>query len=161
MKLISYTALLVLLGCATPKPAVFGPVPPPLPPRPIRKVMVLTQSPFSVTLAWTAADSTVDGYNVYQGHLPGAYTNVTRAGLTNRLTMDTSAGETSYFTITSTSEGLESDYSNEIGYTSADVEVQTRIVTTQWSTNMINWVDVRRDTNIVSGSSGFWRLKIE
>jgi len=35
------------------------------------------------------------------------------------------------------------------------------VLVSQWSTNMVDWQEVRRETNAINGNLGFWRLKIE
>lgn len=71
----------------------------------------------SVVLAWDAsADTNVVGYRVYFGGASGDYTNSANVGnVTNATFNNLPDGSTYYFAAASyTSQGFESDYSNEI-----------------------------------------------
>jgi hypothetical protein len=74
----------------------------------------------SVTLAWDPSSSSgIAAYRLYQGGASRTYTNVIAAG--NATTATTSKlvnGSTYFFTVTAVdTNGLESDFSNEITYT--------------------------------------------
>ena len=81
-----------------------------------------TNPPPSVTLAWDQSPSStnyvVGSYNLYYGAASGVYTNrVSVLGVTNTTNMVTNLvrGVTYYFAATAvTTNGLESDYSNEV-----------------------------------------------
>lgn len=72
-----------------------------------------------VTLTWTASVSTVIGYNVYvSGTTGGPYFPI---GFTTTLQFsdrDATAGNTYFYVVTAVdSNGIESDYSNEVAVT--------------------------------------------
>ena len=74
----------------------------------------------SVTLAWNPSpDVSVVGYNVHYGATSGTYTNTVDAGTaTNRTIPGLIEGRTYYFAATAyNTTGLESAFSNEMGYT--------------------------------------------
>jgi hypothetical protein len=74
----------------------------------------------SVTLAWDPSpDTNVAGYNVYYGPSSGNYTNIVSPGNTTNVTVSgLMVGANYYFVATALStDGLESDPSNEINYT--------------------------------------------
>ena len=73
----------------------------------------------SVTLAWDRSpDPTVTGYYLYYGGRSGTYTNRLSAGSTSNTVPNLTSGVTYYFVVTAyTAAGLESDPSNEVGYT--------------------------------------------
>jgi len=74
----------------------------------------------SVTLAWNPSpDPSVVSYKVYYGVASHTYTQVVDAGKSTNATLSgLVAGVTYYFAVTAyNSLGLESSYSNEVGYT--------------------------------------------
>src|SRR5437867_4474089 len=74
----------------------------------------------SVTLVWNASPGTnIAGYNVYYGVASRTYTNKVNVGnATNATVSGLIEGTTYYFAVTAyDSNGLESDYSNEMSYT--------------------------------------------
>jgi sulfur relay (sulfurtransferase) complex TusBCD TusD component (DsrE family) len=74
----------------------------------------------SVTLAWDASTSTnIAGYRVYYGPASRTYTNTLTVGNATSTTISNLiAGATYYFTATTyDTDNLESDFSNEVGYT--------------------------------------------
>ena len=74
----------------------------------------------SVTLAWDPSASTnIAGYKVYYGPASGTYTNTLTVGnATNTTISNLITGATYYFTATAyDTANLESDFSNEVGYT--------------------------------------------
>ena len=74
----------------------------------------------SVTLAWDPSTSTnIAGYKVYYGPASRTYTNTLTVGnATNTTISNLITGATYYFTATAyDTANLESDFSNEVGYT--------------------------------------------
>lgn len=94
----------------------------------------------SVTLAWDpSADGRVSGYKVYWGAGSRTYTNsVTTAGLTNTqaVVAGLARGVTYFFAATCfTTNGLESDFSLEVSYTTSVLPgppYGVRVSTRQW-----------------------------
>lgn len=73
----------------------------------------------SVRLAWgPSPDSTVAGYNIYYGPASRTYTNIVSFGkVTNATVSGLIEGGMYFFTATAyDGTGLESDFSNEVGY---------------------------------------------
>lgn len=82
--------------------------------------------PASIQLAWDASSSPdVGSYNVYYGVGSGQYTNkVTSVGTNLTVTITLLRGASYYFAATAVStNGLESDFSNEINYRPANKPV--------------------------------------
>jgi hypothetical protein len=82
--------------------------------------LVPTNPPAYVVLGWDASpDPSVNGYRVYYGVGSRQYTNMVIVGNTNTATVQNLVrGQKYYFAATATtSDGLESDFSNEIDYT--------------------------------------------
>ncbi len=76
-----------------------------------------------VTLAWDeSADSGVAGYMLYYGNQSGDYTAAADAGDLTRYTVSgLEQGASYYFAVTAyTAEGVESDFSNEVSYSSPE-----------------------------------------
>ena len=74
----------------------------------------------SVTLAWDPSSGTnIAGYKLYYGGSSGTYTNTLTIGnSTNATVSNLVSGATYYFAATAVdTNGLESAYSNEVGYT--------------------------------------------
>ena len=70
-------------------------------------------------------------------------------------------GHTYYFTVVAYSSfGDEAPPSNEVNWTVTG-EQRTVILTTLWSSNMVDWAEIRRETNTIQGDIGFWRLRID
>jgi hypothetical protein len=110
-------------------------------------------------LAWKPSPSNgVSHYEMLSGFAPRTYsiTNATVGPVTN-ITLKANSVSTYYTVVTIGINGLESDFSNEVVWP----EPRTNVVIQQWSSNMVDWVEVRRDTNTTIGDAGFWRLKIE
>lgn len=83
------------------------------------KLALLVFGACSVLLAWEPSpDSTVAGYNIYYGPASRTYTNIISFGdVTNATVNGLIAGGMYFFTATAyDGAGLESDYSNEVGY---------------------------------------------
>lgn len=122
---------LLLVGCSSTHPTPTGTMPP-LPsnqkatskagaagPKVLPKKM-LSGGP-SVTLAWDPSPSVeVSGYNVYQGGASRTYTNVVDVGPALTVTFTNFArGTTLFYAATAyATNGLESDFSAEVSYTS-------------------------------------------
>lgn len=72
----------------------------------------------SVTLAWDASPSpSVTGYYIYYGPGSRSYTNKVYSGCCSCVVSNLTGGVTYYFAATaSDTNGLESDYSNEVSY---------------------------------------------
>ncbi len=71
----------------------------------------------SVVLAWNPA-AWADSYNVYYGQTSGDYTDIVSAGDTNEVTIGgLDPNTTYYFAVTTIVGGLESDFSDEITFT--------------------------------------------
>lgn len=105
-----------------------------------------------VTLAWNPSpDTNVVGYNLYIGSASRTYTRIENCGnVTNFTVTNLVSGERYYFTATAyTISGVESDYSNEVGYTvkPSPPFLKTPYVTLSWggpytietSTNLLTW----------------------
>src|SRR5208283_5334287 len=78
--------------------------------------------PQQATLTWDSSPSVgVTGYSIYYGVSTGTYTNLVAVGLgTNGVVSGLVPGTTYYFAVTAhTAAGLESDYSNEVGWQSS------------------------------------------
>ncbi len=155
-KLLPVLLLLVLVGCSSP------PVPaqkhfamvPPMPAGETRTNKV-------IGFAWSHPHpATVEFYRLYYGPAPRSYTNFVVCLDTNTTFL---ADMTSphYFTVTANATNLESDYCNEVIFPMEIVPRTNVVLISQWSTNMIDWQDVRRETNVINGNLGFWRLRIE
>ena len=74
----------------------------------------------SLTLAWDGSpDSSIAGYRLYEGVVSRTYTNVIDVGNATTATVSNLiAGVTYYFAVTAyDTNGLESDYSDEVSYT--------------------------------------------
>lgn len=78
----------------------------------------------SVTLAWDAPVGTnvIVGYNLYYGSATKNYTNIVSVGKTNQTTITLARGKTYFFAVTDIdTNGLESDYSSEIFYSTKTI----------------------------------------
>lgn len=87
----------------------------------------------SVTLAWSASPSSgLAGYRLYSGGATRSYTNVVTMPLVTTATLTNFVrGSTYYFSVTCyTTNGLESDYSNEAVWTSPALPVAPSITIT-------------------------------
>lgn len=149
----------LLCGCTagraplTPPPIPNAPAPPPKPAKSGAKSLG------NIVLAWKPSPSNgVSHYEMLSGFAPRTYsiTNVTVGPVTN-MTLKANSVPTYYTVVAVSSYGDMSDFSNEVVWP----EPRTNVVIQQWSSNMVNWVEVRRDTNTAIGDAGFWRLKIE
>jgi hypothetical protein len=96
------------------------------------------------------------------GLASGQTTNRLDSGnVTNLFLGDLVPGYTYFFTVVAySSYGDEAPPSNEVNWTATE-EKKAATVISQWSSNMVDWIEVRRDTNTLTGDAGFWRLKIE
>jgi hypothetical protein len=86
----------------------------------------------TVTLAWDQSTGTnIAGYKVYYGAASGNYTNsLTVGNATTASVSNLVAGATYYFAATAyDSSNLESDFSNEVGYTNAAAAPPTIVLT--------------------------------
>lgn len=163
-----------LCGCTAGKAPV---VTPPIPKAPVRATklparsmakslwkdpVIVTNNPM-VHLGWKPSPSVgVSGYYLCWGLASGQATNRLDSGnVTNLFLGDLVSGYTYYFTVVAySSYGDEAPPSNEVNWTEAEKK-RAVTVATQWSSNMVDWIEVRRDTNYLDGTVGFWRLKIE
>jgi hypothetical protein len=104
---------------------------------------------------------TVDFYRLYYGAASRSYTNFALALGTN-LMFEVKTNAAYYYTVTAnTTNGLESDYSNELVFP-RHLEPRTNVViVTMWSTNGTDWVDLKRETNSINGAMGLWKLRVE
>jgi len=83
-------------------------------------VGVLTAGQTTATLRWNPSPSeSVSGYRVYFGAESGGYTNTTDVGNSTEISIPgLEIGVTYYFVVSAyDATGVESDYSNEVGYT--------------------------------------------
>lgn len=156
LKLIAVAALMVLVGCSSPPVTAqkhFAMVPP------MAAGEVRTNK--IIGFQWNHPHpETIEHYKLYYGPSPRHYTNFVVALSTNTtFTADLTALH--YFTITANAGAQESDWSNEVGYPPWMIPRTNAVLVSQWSTNMLDWQDVRRETNAINGNLGFWRLKIE
>lgn len=155
-KFLPCLLLAFLVGCSVTPVTKSGP------PVPIRKSMVSPPEDKLVTFFWNHPDQTnVDFYALYYGPNSRAYTNKWIALGTN-LTTTVTLKTAMYYTVTANkTNGLESDFSNELIYP-RHLEPRTNVVVvTMWSTNGTDWIDLKRETNAVSGSMGLWKLRVE
>ena len=86
----------------------------------------------SVTLTWDPSTSTnVVGYKIYYGPASRTYTNALNVGnATSTIISNLITGATYYFTATVyDTDNLESDFSNEVGYTNTDLASPTIALT--------------------------------
>jgi hypothetical protein len=124
--------------------------------------VIVTNNPM-VHLGWKPSPSAgVSGYYMCWGLESGRTTNRLDSGnVTNVFLGSLNPGYTYYFTVVAYSAyGDEAPPSNEVNWTVT--EEKKKIVTvTQWSSNLVDWIEVRRSTNDLTGEAGFWRLKIE
>ena len=105
----------------------------------------------SVTLAWDASpDASVTGYRVYYGGASGVYTNSASVGnVTTATFSNLPDGATFYFAAVGfTSEGVESDFSNETTHTVAAAGTTNQLPTI----NAINNVSINEDPGAQSVS---------
>jgi len=156
----SLEPLLVLVGCSTtPRLLQTPPLPPPLPPRPALAEEVLVPS---ITFAWDASPSPgIEGYFLYYGPASRTYTNRWAVGNVTQATIPRPPG-TNYYTVTAgDTNGLESDYSNEVSF----AEPTTIVVRLQSATNAAGpWQTLSPPAVVLTNASaqplGFWRLLI-
>ena len=87
--------------------------------------ITITNPPASVTLAWDAStDPAVTAYRVYWGVATRFYTNVVQVSGTTATVPNLVRGVKYYFAATCVAtNGLESDFSNEINYTTLRLPV--------------------------------------
>jgi hypothetical protein len=104
---------------------------------------------------------TVDFYRLYYGAASRSYTNFALALGTN-LMFEAKTNAAYYYTVTANkTNGLESDFSNELVYP-RHLEPRTNVViVTMWSTNGTDWIDLKRETNSINGVMGLWKLRVE
>lgn len=156
MKLFYCLLIVFLVGCTAPAPRTTAKMPPPIP-----KAMVVPTDR-QVMFAWNHPDpNTVDFYALYYGPHSRAYTNKWLALSTNLVTTVT-LKSAMYYTVTANkTNGLESDFSNELIYP-RHLEPRTNVtIITMWSTNGVDWIDLKRETNAVPGFIGLWKLRVE
>jgi hypothetical protein len=97
----------------------------------------------TVTFAWDASPSTVARYRLHQGLAPRTYTNSVDCGLLLSNTIPVSRNVTNYFAVTAyTTNGLESDYSNEIMLAPPSIIPVYGLLFIQGSTDLTAWVDL-------------------
>lgn len=168
----SLIALLVLLaGCQLPQMAPNKQTkPPPLPKPPAMAVAkslwedpVITTNKPMVHLGWKPSPSAnVSGYFMCWGLASGQTTNRLDTGnVTNVFLGKLMPGYRYYFTVVAYSSfGDEAPPSNEVNWT-VDEMKRTIILTTLWSSNMVDWIEFKKETNTLQGDIGFWRLRIE
>jgi hypothetical protein len=155
LKLIAAAAMLVLAGCSAPAPVQKSAAMIP----PMASGEVVTNK--LIRFGWTHPHpETVEHYKLYYGPSPRNYTNFVTATATNT-TFTADLTSVHYFTVTANAGAQESDWSNEVGYPPWLVPRTNVVLVSQWSTNMVDWQEVRRETNAINGNLGFWRLKIE
>jgi hypothetical protein len=104
---------------------------------------------------------TVDFYKLHWGIASRSYTNFALALGTN-LMFEAKTNAAYYYTVTANqTNGLESDFSNEVVFP-RHLEPRTNVViVTMWSTNGTDWVDLKRETNSINGAMGLWKLRVE
>lgn len=145
--------ILLLAGCSAPVQA--RKCLPMIPP------MAAAAATKEIKFQWSHPQpATVEYYKLHYGPKSGIYTNYVTSTTTNVL-FQADLTSVHYFTVTAHAGGEDSYYSNEVPY---PPELQPRtnvVVVSQWSSNTVDWVEVRRDTNAVNGTMGFWRLRIE
>lgn len=144
--------LALLTGCSAP--VVKGP--PPVPSKSMEKSLTKR-----VQFGWTYTNiNDIDFFKLYYGPKSRAYTNFALALTTNLFFDAELAGK--YYTVTAAkTNGLESDYSNEIFYPK-HFEPRTNVVLIiMYSTNGTDWIDFTSSTNKVPGQFGLWKLRIE
>lgn len=155
MKLIFPASILLafLMGCsATPLPKYAV-----LVSKPVRSG---TKSFKEVRLGWKASPSeNVSQYMMLSGFAPRTYsiTNFT-VGVETNMTLVANTVPTYYTVVAMSSFGDESPWSNEVVWPIPRTNV---VLATLWSSNMVDWAEIRRETNDFQGDIGFWRLKIE
>jgi hypothetical protein len=103
----------------------------------------------AVTLAWDYSPSPeVIGYNVYYGDGPRSYQHCVVVANTNYVSITTLPNDQQFFFTCTAFDvtGLESEFSNEVGYHTPAAKVQVFKVTPLWSTNVTGpW---QQDTNM-------------
>ena len=155
LKLIAIAAMLVLAGCSAPAPVQKTVAM--IPPMAVGEVSTNKL----IRFGWTHPHpETVEFYRLHYGSLPRIYTNFVVSTETN-MTFLADLTSVHYFTVTANSGALESDWSNEVGYPPWLIPRTNVVLISQWSTNMVDWQDIRRETNVINGNLGFWRLKVE
>lgn len=104
---------------------------------------------------------TVDFYKLHYGIASRSYTNFAVALGTN-LMFEAKTNAAYYYTVTANqTNGLESDFSNELIFP-RHLEPRTNVViVTMWSTNGADWIDLKRETNSINGVMGIWKLRVE
>lgn len=162
-----------LCSCSTPEVRL---APPPLPKPVVKPVkpagavakslwkdpVIVTNNPM-VHLGWKPSPSAnVSGYFMCWGLASGQTTNRLDTGnVTNVFLGDLLPGYTYYFTVVAYSSfGDEAPPSNEVNWTVGE-EKRSIVITTLWSSNMVDWIEFRRETNVIQGDIGFWRLRID
>ena len=144
----------------------------------------------SVTLTWSPSiDLTVVGYKIYYGVASGVYTCSNNVGNVTNFTITGLADDTTYYFVATSydSNGVESDFSNQIAVTTPPVSIATPahqnvsvsgqfsfdvsddsnvVYVVQASTNLVTWVPVQTnassftfvDTNAGQFASRFYRV---
>jgi len=124
---------LFLAGCATQQSATPSGLKstnaPPLPFTLTARPLFSSATP-SVTLQWNRVnDSTVIGYKIWQGNVPGLYTNTVNAGNNTNVTIQNLVQSNTYwFAVTSYRTNIESNFSVPISYTVPFPNVATNVV---------------------------------
>ncbi len=121
----------------------------------------------SVTLAWdTSTNPTVVGYHLYWGAASRTYTNYVTVTGTNAVTIKPLVrGAPNFFAVTALANSLESDFSNEVSYTSPTLPLppggtHVAYFTVQASGDLRGWCDVDNFGLPVDGEKDFFRLRI-
>jgi len=111
---------------------------------------------------WSHAHpETVDFYKLYYGDASRKYTNYVTAFTTNLVFMADRAVP-HYFTVTAcASNGLESDWCNEVVYPQHLTPRSNAVLVVEYSSNGVVWIDFSKQTNAVPGVMGLWKLRIE
>jgi hypothetical protein len=175
-KFLPCLLLTLLLGCSV------TPVTKTVPPVPVRKSMASESGITSaqsmkilpkfksftdsgarkVMFIWNHEHpETVDFYRLYYGAASRSYTNFALALGTN-LMFEAKTNAAYYYTVTANqTNGLESDFSNEVVFP-RHLEPRTNVViVTMWSTNGTDWIDLKCETNSINGVIGLWKLRVE
>lgn len=113
--------------------------------------LLLAANAAAVTLEWDAnTETNLAGYRVYSGRSSRIYDSVTNLGLQTLITLPTQTGTVYYAVTAYDTDGLESDFSDEVFYTAPRIPSRPPLNLRLVGTNALSTVRLLQSTNLVA-----------